>query len=327
MASTEASEGVSTSSQKLVAFLWWENEVNFDRDRPFSKKWKCEDYAEYTELLRERDVDVLCGEYRWYKEGRMEKAFYWNGSEWEKVEDVELDGVYDLFRHDREKYELKQEMKEEVGILNDPDVADLCQDKLKTYKRFPKYIPETRKASRRNVEEIVKRYGKAILKPRYGSSGEGIRVIEDIGEYDVEDSDEVLVQKFVEDAGIPELDVEGPHDLRILVVNDEVVGSYLRIPGEDSVLSNVAQGGSKKYIGLEDVPDKVMARVQEVAEELESYRPVIYTVDFMIADGEPFIVELNSQPGVYYHGPGRSKKWEKPWMEKIVDAVEELAKD
>ncbi len=326
MASAEASEGASTSHQGLVAFLWWENEVKFDRDRPFDKQWKCDDYAEYTELLRERDVDVVCGEYRWYKDGRMEKAFRWNGSEWEKVEDVELDGIYDLFRHDKEKYELKRDMKEEVGILNDPEVADLCQDKLKTFEKFPEFMPATEKASRGNVEEMIEAFDKAILKPRYGSSGEGIRVIEDMSEYDVEDEDNVLVQEFVEDAEIPELDVEGPHDLRILVVNDEVVGSYLRIPGEDSVLSNVAQGGSKRYIGLEDVPDSVLDRVEEVADELEEFRPVIYTVDFMIAE-EPYLVELNSQPGVYYHGPGRSEEWERPWMLKIVEAIKELAKD
>lgn len=312
---------------KTLAFLWWENEVKFDRDKPFDKQWKCDDYAEYTEMLRERDVDVVCGEYRWYQDGEMEKAFYWNGDEWEKVEHVEIDGVYDLFRHDKEKHELKQKMKDEIGILNDPEVADLCQDKLKTFRRFQSYIPETRKASEDNVKELLNDYGKAIIKPRYGSSGEGIRVVESIADYSVKDPENVLVQKFVKDAEIPELDVEGPHDLRILVVNDEVVGSYLRIPGEDSVLSNVAQGGSKDYLELSKVPESAMDRVQEVADELEDYRPVIYTVDFMIADGTPYIVELNSQPGVYYHGPGRSREWERPWMKKIVDAVEELAKD
>lgn len=310
---------------KTVAFLWWENEVKFDRDRPFSKKWKCDDYAEYTEMLRERGVDVVCGEYGWYEDGKMSKAFRWDGEKWRKVRDVELDGVYDLFRHDKEKYELKQEMKEEVGILNDPDVADLCQDKMKTYRRFQDYIPETEKAYRENVEKMLEKEDKVILKPRYGSSGEGIQVIESVEDYDAEDPEKVLVQEFVEDAAIPNLDVEGPHDLRILIVNDEVVGSYLRIPGEDSVLSNVAQGGSKEYVEISEVPDEVMSRVQMVVDELEDYRPVIYTVDFMIA-AEPLIVELNSQPGVYYHGPGRSEEWERPWMLKIVEAVEELAK-
>lgn len=310
----------------MVAFLWWENEVLWSRDKPFSKDWKCQDYAEYTEMLEEKDVKVVCGEYRWYSNGKMEKAFHWDGNEWRKVEEVELDGVYDLFRHDEEKYKLKKQMKDEVGILNDPEVAELCQDKLETYERFSRHMPETRKATRENVAELLEEHGKAIAKPRYGSSGEGISILESIEDFDRGEEEDLLVQRFISDAGIPDLGVEGAHDLRILIVNDELVGSYLRIPGEDSELSNVAQGGSKRYLSLEDVPRGVKDIVDEVAGELEGYRPVIYTVDFMLAD-RPYIVELNSQPGVYYHGEGRKEEWERPWMEKVVDAIESLAVD
>ena len=309
---------------KTVAFLWWENEVLWSREKPFSKDWKCKDYAEYTEMLEEKDVKVVCGEYRWYTDGEMKKAFHWNGESWEKVENVALDGVYDLFRHDDEKYQLKKEMKKQVGILNDPDVAELCQDKLETYEKFSEYMPETRNASSENVREMLKKHGKVIVKPRYGSSGEGITIIESLEEFSRADESDLLVQEFIGDAGIPELGVEGPHDLRILIVNDELVGSYLRIPNEGSELSNVAQGGSKKYLNLDDVPENVREIVDDVSGELEDYRPVVYTVDFMIAE-EPYIVELNSQPGVYYHGPGREESWEKPWMKKVVEAVKSLA--
>ncbi|QGA80669.1 ATP-grasp domain-containing protein [Candidatus Nanohalobium constans] len=312
---------------KTVAFLWWEGEVQWENaDQPFSKDWKSQDYAEYMEMLAEKDIRVVCGDYTWYRDESMQKAWHWNGEEWRKVEKVELDGVYDLFRHDKGKYELKKEMKEDVGILNDPEVAELCQDKLKTFERFEEYIPETRKASEKNVEEMIEKYGKVIVKPRYGSSGEGISVVEDVSEFEVpEDWDEMIVQKIMENLGTDELGVEGPHDLRVIVVNDEVIGSYLRIPEEGELLSNVAQGGSKKYVDLDDVPKEALSIVEEVASELDDYRPVIYTVDVMFSDGEPMIVELNSQPGIYYHGPGRKESREKPWMKKVVEAIGELA--
>lgn len=311
---------------KTVAFLWWEEEVLWSRDKPFSKDWKCQDYAEYTEMLEDKDVKVVCGEYRWYSDGKMEKAFHWNGEKWEKVEDEELDGVYDLFRHDDEKYQLKKHMKEKVGILNDPKVAEICQDKMETYGKFSEYMPETRKASEENVRKMLEEHGKVIVKPRYGSSGEGITIIESLEEFNRADEEDLLVQEFIGDAGIPELGVEGPHDLRILIVNDEIVGSYLRIPGEGSELSNVAQGGSKNYLELEDVPENVREIVDDVSGELRDYRPVVYTVDFMMA-GKPYVVELNSQPGVYYHGPGREESWERPWMKKVVEAVKYLAEN
>ncbi|MFO7794344.1 MAG: ATP-grasp domain-containing protein [Candidatus Nanohaloarchaea archaeon] len=306
---------------KTVAFLWWEDEVDWSKDRPFGdKEWKNKDYAEYTEMLEEKDVEVLCGEYRHYQDGKMEKAFHWNGEEWEKLEDIELNGVYDLFRHDEEKYELKKEMKEEVGILNDSEVAELCQDKLETYRKFPDYLPETRKGSKENVEEMLEKYDRVVLKPRYGSSGEGIKVIEEMPETISED---MLVQRFMESDDLPEYGIEGPHDLRVLVVNGEPIGSYFRVPDE-GLLSNVALGGSKIYVELDELGDRIFEIVEEVGKNLNQYNPSIYTVDFMYSDGRPWIVELNSQPGVYYHGEGRKEEWEKPWMKKIVDAITEI---
>ena len=307
---------------KNIGFLWWENEVDWKNNKPFGdKEWKNKDYAEYTEMLEQKNVKVLCGEHRWYQNGKMEKAFHWNGKKWEKLENVKLDGVYDLFRHDKEKYQLKKEMKEEVGILNDPEVAELCQDKLRTYEEFSDYVPETRKASKNNIQEMLEDYGRVIVKPRYGSSGEGITVLD---EYQGEDfNEDMLVQRFIESDDLPEHGIEGPHDLRILVVNGEPIGSYFRVPDE-GLLSNVALGGSKIYVELDDLDDRVFEIVEQVGKTLNNYNPSIYTVDFMYSGGKPWIVELNSQPGVYYHGEGREEEWERPWMEKIVDAITEI---
>lgn len=306
---------------KNIAFLWWENEVRWGDKRPFGdKEWKNKDYAEYTEMLQKRDIQILCGEYRWYSGGKMEKAFQWNGEEWEKVENIELDGVFDLFRHSKEKYKLKNEMKEEVGIINDPEVAELCQDKLLTYNTFSEYVPETRKATEENVKQMLEEEDKVIVKPRYGSSGEGIEVIEKYTSFN--SGEDMLVQEFIEADDLPDYGIKGPHDLRILVVNGEPIGSYFRVPDE-GLLSNIALGGSKIYVELDELPEKIFEIVNEVGDKLEKYEPNIYTVDFMFSSGKPWIVELNSQPGVYYHGEGREKEWERPWMKKIVEAITE----
>lgn len=307
---------------KTVAFLWWENEVKWDKDRPFGdKEWKNKDYAEYTEMLEEKDLKVVCGEYRWYYNGEMEKSFHWNGEKWEKVENVEIDGVYDLFRHDKEKYELKKQMQNQVEIINDPEVAELCQDKLNTYEEFQSYIPETREASEENIREMSEKYDRVIVKPRYGSSGEGIEVIEEYGGEDF--GDDMLVQRFIESDDLPEYGIEGPHDLRVLVVNGEPIGSYFRVPDE-GLLSNVALGGSKIYVELGELDEEVLEIVDKVGEKLEAYNPSIYTVDFMYSSERPWIIELNSQPGVYYYGDGREEEWERPWMKKIVEAITEV---
>ncbi|MFP4038422.1 MAG: RimK family alpha-L-glutamate ligase [Candidatus Nanohaloarchaea archaeon] len=305
---------------KTVAFLWWEDEIDWSKDRPFGdKKWKNRDYAEYTEMLKERDVKVLCGDYRWYTGGELEKAFHWDGEDWKKVEDVGLDGVYDLFRHSKQKYRLKKKMQEEVQVFNDPEVAELCQDKLETYRNFSEHMPETLTASKQSTQKILESASRAVLKPRYGSSGEGIEIVEKVPERIDED---MLVQEFMESDNLPEFGIEGPHDLRVLVVSGEPIGSYFRVPGE-GLLSNVALGGNKIYVETDSLGQRIFEIVEEVDEKLESYNPSVYTVDFMYSDGRPWIVELNSQPGVYYHGEGREEEWERPWMERIADAIAE----
>lgn len=311
---------------KTLAFLWWEDQVTFDRDRPFNKEWKCDDYAEYTEMLRDRDVDVICGEYRWYSDGKMKKAFRWNENEWEKVEDIEVDGVYDLFRHDEEKYEIKKKMKEEVGILNDPEVAELCQDKWRTYTDFGKYQAETRKGTLENVESMLETYDEVVLKPRYGSSGEGISRISDIEEF--EKKEDMLVQRFIQAKAPVWMNTEGQHDMRVFVINGVIAGCHVRTPGEDTFLSNNAQGGDQFYLEISKIPAEVRDIITDVEEELEKYRPCIYTVDFMFDEkGKPWVVELNSQPGIYYHHPFKDKNYELPMMKKVVKALHELVEN
>jgi len=312
---------------KSVAFLWWENEVNWeDTSQPFEKDWKSKDYAKYTELGKEEDLEIYVGEYRWYSEGMLEKAWYWNGKEWEKKQDVEINGVYDLFRHDKEKLKIKQKMKEEVGIINDPELTDICQDKLQTYELFKQHIPESRKYDDENLEEMLSKYSKVVLKPRYGSSGEGIKIIGSKEELnDFSPKEDYLIQKFMETNGADWLGIEGPHDVRIFVINGEIVGSHVRTPGEDSLLSNNALGGDQEYVDLEKIPEKAKNIVKEVGEKLNKFEPSIYTVDFMFGkDDEPKIVELNSQPGIFYHQDVKDKEHELPMMKKVVKSIKKV---
>ncbi len=310
---------------RKIAFLWWEGEVQWeDAGQPFSKDWKSKDYAMYTELGEENNLEIICGDYTWYENGSMKKAWRWNGEEWEKVEDVSLDGVYDLFRHDKEKFELKKEMESEVGVINDPGLADLCQDKWETYRRFGKFQPETRKATDENIEEMLNEYGEVVLKPRYGSGGHGIRKLEyseDMPEGI--DPEEMLVQKFVDPGKEEQLGIEGPHDLRLLYIDGELFLSVIRTPSE-GFRSNVDQGGSKRYVDLEDVPGEIREISSDIKEGLDEFSPAIYSVDFMFSKEGPIIMELNSQPGIFCHRETSEREREYPAVKKVVEVLDRV---
>lgn len=310
---------------KSVAFLWWENEVNWE-EKPFGKEWKNKDYAKYTELGEKNQLDIYLGEYRWYEDGKMKKAWKWNGQEWEKHTNVDINGVYDLFRHDKEKLQVKKQMQQEVGIINHPELTDICQDKLKTYKLFEENIPETKNYTESNLDQMLEKYDKVVLKPRYGSSGEGIKIISSVSELnEFNPEEDYLVQKFMETDGADWLGIEGPHDVRIFVINGEIVGSHVRTPGEDSLLSNNALGGDQRYVDVDQIPESAKQIVSKVEDELNKFEPSIYTVDFMFDNQDkPFIVELNSQPGIYYHQDVKDKDYELPMMKKVIECIKRV---
>lgn len=304
-----------------IAFLWWENEVKWEgSDQPFNKDWKSKDYATYVELFDDKNIEMYVAEYRWLNKDNLEKAWFWDGGEWRKKTNVQVDLVYDLFRHNKKKMKLKKKLQEHVTLINDPEVADLCQDKLKTYREFPDHVPETKKADKENIQSLLDKYGEVVLKPRYGSSGEGIERIKSVKEFD--NQEDMLVQRFVSKPQLPEFDINKFHDLRIIIINGEIVGGYLRLPKGDEFLSNVAKGASVKYLEKDKIPESAFPIIENVSKYFQQYSPVIYTVDFIFEEGKPSIMELNSQPGIYYHQDATRKEYEYPWMKKVVKALE-----
>ncbi|MFB6145385.1 MAG: RimK family alpha-L-glutamate ligase [Candidatus Nanohaloarchaea archaeon] len=305
-----------------IAFLWWEENVGFG-EKPFDWDTKREEYRKFSQIAREKDIRIVLGEYRWYTSGSLEKCWVFDG-EWKKKEDIEIEGVYDLFHLDDEKMEYKKRMKEEVGIMDDPELTKICHDKLLTYQEFPEMVPETRKATDEDIRDILSTYGKAVLKPRRGSSGDGIIKVESEEFPDI-DEDEYVVQRFMETEGTKKTDFEGIHDLRVLMINGEIQYAYIRSPNK-GFRSNLAKGGTLEYVDVYELPEDTMDIVDEVRERFSGYAPSVLTVDLMYDEFQrPWILELNTQPGIGYHGEERVKEKELPVMKKLVDAVSELA--
>ena len=306
---------------KNIAVLW-DDEVEWDRDKPFDMAAN-ETYEYFSELAAERGVKLFIAKYTWYEDGRLEKTWLYDG-EWMKVEDVGIDGVFDKFHFSGETMELKREMKETPGIINDPGLEKLTKDKLLTYQKFPENSPETRKASDENIEKMMDKHGKIVLKPRTAYGAKGIHIVEneeDIPEVSAED---YIVQEFVDSSGGIEGIADGSHDLRAIVVNGEIKGAYVRYNSE-SEISNVSAGGVKEAVTLEEFPEDALEIVRKVNEKLE-YNPSIFSVDiFYDKDDEPYIIELNSKPGLNFFGDEEIRNQVTPMMEELTEAFKQIS--
>ena len=91
--------------------------------------------------------------------------------------------------------------------------------------------------------------------------------------------------------------VEGPHDIRLIVMNGEVKLSYLRTPKPGTLLANVAQGGGFRVLAVKDLPAEAVRLAQEVDAIFSSYSPRLVAVDFMFQAGKPYVTEINTRPG------------------------------
>jgi glutathione synthase len=128
--------------------------------------------------------------------------------------------------------------------------------------RFPDFAAPTEVCT--NLEELVGAVrslpGEAVLKPENTYCGIGIRFFEpgvsetELAAYWDEWQPHVIVQPFL-DA------IESSGDLRILTIDQKVLGSVLRVPAQGSRLANLHQGA-------------VAARLEPTARQLEACRVV-----------------------------------------------------
>lgn len=301
----------------------WDKEVDWEGQTPFGNR-SDETYRYLSSLADSRDVKLLLGNYNWYSQGSMDKAWVYNGG-WNRHEDLEVEGVFDKFLYNKKTFELKKRINSEVGIINNPELERICKDKFLTYQKFSNWMPETRKASESAVANMLRKHGKVVLKPRFAYGGEGIHILEEKRLPDIE-LEEYIVQEFVDSSeGINDL-VEGVHDLRAIIAGGEVKGSYIR-HNSGGEISNVSQGGEKKPLKVEEFPNKAEKIVKNVKRDLGFSDISIYSVDlFFNSEGRPYIIELNSKPGLTVYDE-ETKKRIKPVMTELIKSFKVLANE
>lgn len=307
-----------------IGVLW--DSVTWEGEDPNEYEHINEAYRVFSEMARDFDAEVYLGNFEWYSGGVLEKAFYFDGKEWKKVRDIELDVVFDKVDLELETRELKSQMSDEVPTLNPYGLEMISDDKFESYRRFPDFIPEIREATPENVEDMLEEFGKVVIKPRSDYGGEGVKVIDSMDEF--QPGENRLVQRFVDSTGgIPELGIEGVHDLRVLVMDGEPEAIQIRQP-DSGLISNVHRGGETYFVDREDVPEEVFDIVDEVTDDFSEFDPAFYSIDFIFdPDGNPWILEFNSKPGLLFYDDADIKDSKTDLMERLLEVLTGMVDD
>jgi hypothetical protein len=190
---------------------------------------------------------------------------------------------------------------ERTTLVQSREFDALCNDKQLTYNLFPHLSPRTIRVDRE--EDLVSaleslRSAQAVLKPLTGYGGDGVY----IGPKDQAPKHvpgyPCLVQEFIDTSGgIPGV-IGATHDFRIILVNGEVIFTFIRTPRHGSLISNFSLGGWMMPVPTTYRPEGALAMAAEVDAELARFGNRHYCVDVALdRDGTWKLIELNAPPG------------------------------
>lgn len=286
-------------------------------DYPFDKDYYRIAYKELGEEIAKRGARLcVVRDERTYKGGNTFQGYWEFDGQWfmRKEDELRADVLY-----------IKSSTFNGTAgatFLNSPGLDEFCTDKWKTYQVFNTHQTPTFKVeSPGDVADVVQdiRGEKIVAKPVDGEEGVGVFVLKPEDVIREVTTFPYLLQEFIDTSkGIPGL-VESTHDFRIISMNGEPVLAFIRTPPQGSYLANVARGGHKIEVNLDDIPLDAL-RLQKIVDEyMKQFGSRVYSLDIGLdADGAWKIIELNAKPGCTCksEGPGSIR-----FQERLADAL------
>ncbi len=299
---------------------------NWKKSKPFSNPDYMYSYEYFYDICRKSGVQMYRASYEWYDYKKHVFKYAWvfkgKGANWERVRNIKPDLIYDKTKARLEVYYKKELMAEKYEFINDLNFTKMIDDKFITGLMFHQWSKKNwiikNRTDLKKVLPMLKTE-KVVLKPLSESGGNGVQVLERSEAVKKAKIDkEYLIQEFIDSSnGVPGVS-SSMHDLRLVFVNNKVIYSYIREPQKGNYLANLAQGGSLSIAPKNKLPESIQPIIDYSNEIFATFNPRIYSIDFMFDEkGKPWVVELNSMPGLYFSPE------EKPYM---IEMYKELLK-
>ncbi|MEA2007352.1 MAG: ATP-grasp domain-containing protein [Patescibacteria group bacterium] len=235
------------------------------------------------------------------KEESFDKAEFFESGHWIQKPDIVPNVIYD-----KTPFHICEKLKEDrrkisriFTFINDLALSELMSDKWLTYQKFKIYSPKTVLIEKGDDLGKIKSLDceKIILKPLSGSGGSGIEIV-DHEKISNKQFPYIAQELITTNTGIKGI-VDGPHDLRVIIKDDKLIYSYVRIPSRGRLLANLSQGAKIKVIDIENLPTQIPEIASHISKKLENFHHKLYSIDFAFdKKNKPWIIEMNSRPGI-----------------------------
>lgn len=282
-------------------------------DPPFSRSKYQAAYELFYPLAEAASLKLYRAPLAWFnfEKNLFDQAWTYDYSlGWHVVQTVKPDLIEDRAAYSPKNHELKLRLAQLFPLLNHPEFSKIANSKYATSLLLPQHFKPYHKVDSTDALEKTLSCLKGnfiVAKPEFGSGGEGviIETRDNLLEQKSSLKYPLILQEFIDSShGIPSI-TPGHHDLRLVFINDELVYSYIRIPKEGSLLANIAQGGTMEIVPSEKLPSSIDKIILDVQRVFAHFPRKIYTIDIIFDESaRPWIVELNTMPGIYFE-PGQ----------------------
>lgn len=301
---------------------------NWNKEGLFSDKQYRDSYEFFYSLCRKNNIEMFGASYDWYDYENKIFKHAWTFDKtkgWNRVNNITPDLIYDKTKSTIEAYYKKELISKNYPFINSLRFTRILDDKLITSLIFHKWSKKSwivnNPKQLKNILPKIKSQ-KFVIKPISESGGKNVQIIDKKEALEkIVFGDDYIVQEFIDSSsGVPGVS-ETMHDLRLVFVNDKLSYSYIREPEKGNYLANLAQGGSLSIVSKDKIPQSLNSIIRCATKVFETFVPRIYCIDFMFDENKrPWIVELNSMPGLYFTPP------EKPYMLELYKELIETFK-
>lgn len=292
---------------KNVVIIYWGDD--WKKKVPISNEVTRHAFEDWHVMGDKKKVAMFRASIKWYdfEKNVFKKAWSFRSGKWVKINQaIKPNLIYDKVagKFDFVAFDRKLLMSRHSKMFNNPLFRMVVNNKLSQYMFFGEFMPKSFVAMDKNELKKVSskiKSQKLVVKPLYGSGGNGIVIDEKTKALDKKYNYPVLVQEFiVSEKGIPEFSRKKEvSDLRLVFMNHKLSYALSRIAKDGSLFTNLHQGASGIIVPSKKIPKSVWKIVHNVVEKLKMFPAAQYSLDFIFSNsGKAYLVEMNTTPGI-----------------------------
>ncbi len=291
---------------KKILILFGKSDWN--TENLFRNKQTKNSYEFFYSLCRKNDIEMFRASYDWYdyENNIFQHAWTFNDVDgWKRINNITPDLIYDKTKSGIEAYYKKELISKSYRFVNNLRFTRIMDDKLITSLIFHKWSKRSWVVNNhKKLKDVLPKIKsqKFVVKPISESGGKNVQILDKKDDLKkIIFGNDYLVQEFIDSSsGVPGVS-ENMHDLRLVFINDKLSYSYIREPEEGNYLANLSQGGSLSIVAKDKIPQSLKPIIRCANKVFETFNPRIYSIDFMFDENKrPWIVEMNSMPGLYF---------------------------